>query len=134
MLCTIHRCLRASQVPSRYTNPDFFLFEDGTGLALTYNLKAASVLSANLGGPSKIWLKTLDACEQKDCTLDCDKDGEKVIERTVADTEHRSVEGVLGPFALAVDATKLNSVTESSAGCMVITGVEHPNELIDIKG
>eukprot|EP00957_Ditylum_brightwellii_P141342 10769579-Ditylum_brightwellii.AAC.1 len=52
-----------------------------------YDPKAALVLSANLGGPSKCWKKTLDAYEQKGCILDCGKDGEKVIERMVAAIE-----------------------------------------------
>eukprot|EP00957_Ditylum_brightwellii_P127501 9723339-Ditylum_brightwellii.AAC.1 len=66
-------------------------------------------------------MKTLDAHEQKDCILDCDKDGEKIIERMVAATECRSVDGVSGTFALAIDATKLSSVAETSAGYMDIT-------------
>eukprot|EP00957_Ditylum_brightwellii_P114879 8760722-Ditylum_brightwellii.AAC.1 len=52
----------------------------------------------------------------------------------VAATECRSIDEVSGPFALTIDATKLSSVAEALAGCMVITGVEHPNALIDIKG
>eukprot|EP00957_Ditylum_brightwellii_P005361 409184-Ditylum_brightwellii.AAC.1 len=48
--------------------------------------------------------------------------------------KHRSVDGILGLFALAIDATKLSSVAESLAGYMAITGFEHPNALIDIRG
>eukprot|EP00957_Ditylum_brightwellii_P030112 2279129-Ditylum_brightwellii.AAC.1 len=52
----------------------------------------------------------------------------------VAAIERRSANGVLGQFTLAIDVTKLISVAESSAGYMTITGVEHSNALIDIKG
>eukprot|EP00957_Ditylum_brightwellii_P070342 5343667-Ditylum_brightwellii.AAC.1 len=79
-------------------------------------------------------MKIIDAHEQKDCILDCNKGGEKVIERVVAAIEHSSIDGVLGPLAHAIDATKLRSVTEASAGYMSITGVDCPNKLIDIKG
>eukprot|EP00957_Ditylum_brightwellii_P013505 1018907-Ditylum_brightwellii.AAC.1 len=60
---------------------DFFQFIQ------TYNHNADLVLSANIGGPSKCWKKTLDAYKQKGCILDCGKDGEKVIERMVAAIE-----------------------------------------------
>eukprot|EP00957_Ditylum_brightwellii_P152853 11634313-Ditylum_brightwellii.AAC.1 len=60
----------------------------------TYDPNAASVLSANIGGPYKYLMKTLDAHDQKDCILDCGKDGEKVIKRAVAAIECRSANGV----------------------------------------
>eukprot|EP00957_Ditylum_brightwellii_P190019 14466324-Ditylum_brightwellii.AAC.1 len=79
-------------------------------------------------------MKIRDVCEQKDCILDCGKGSEKVIERMVAAIEHRSIDEVFRSFALAIDAIKLSSVTEASAGYMAIIGFEHSNKLIDIKG
>eukprot|EP00957_Ditylum_brightwellii_P023712 1789424-Ditylum_brightwellii.AAC.1 len=79
-------------------------------------------------------MHALDAYKQKGYILDCGKDGEQVIERMVAATECRSIGEVSGSFVLAINATKLSSVTEASAGCMAINGVQYFNDLIDIKG
>ena len=100
----------------------------------TYDPKAAAALSANLGGPSMRWMQELNARDRVECILECGKDGKKVTDRMVAAIKRRSMGGVPGPFSLAIDATKLSPVIEASYGYMAITGAEHPDELIDIKG
>ena len=63
----------------------------------TFDPKAAEVVSANLGGPSVRWMKTLDARERDDCILDSGKDGEKVVDRMKAAIERRD-QTIILPF------------------------------------
>ena len=100
----------------------------------THDAKAASVLSANLNGPSARWMRTLNSREREECVVAHGKDGEKVTERMVAAMKRRSIEGAHGPFSLAIDATKLSALLETSSAHCAIFGAEHPNEMIDIKG
>ena len=100
----------------------------------TFDAKAASVVSANLRGPSMRWMKELNARERKECMLACGKNNEKVVERMVAAIERRKSMGASGTFSLAIDATKLSPLLETSLAHAAIVGAEHPNELIDAKG
>ena len=101
----------------------------------TFCPAAASALSAILQcGPSTRWMKTLNARERKDCILNSGNNDERVKERMNEAIKRRTVGGVSPSFSLAIDATKVSPVLENSSGYMAITGAEHPNELIDIRG
>ena len=45
----------------------------------TISPKAAEVVSANIGGISKRWLRELNARDRKDCIIDEGEEGDKVI-------------------------------------------------------
>ena len=97
-----------------------------------YDHKAAEVMSANLGGPGKRWLRKLDACERDDCILTYGKDGEKVVERMAEAIKRRSIAGKFPSFGLAVDTTKVSLVIEVSSGHKAIIGSEYSDQMIDI--
>ena len=101
----------------------------------TIDSKAAEVMSANLMGPSKRWMQTLDAREREECIFTCGKDNRIIIERIAAAIKRRtSPDGHVPSFGLAIDATKVSQVIEVSSGHKAIFGVEYPNEMIDIVG
>ena len=101
----------------------------------TYDKKATEVLSANLGGPSERYLKSLNAHERDSCILDSGKDTTDLAKRIDAAIERRSNNGGgTVTFGISIDATKVAKILEVSSGFQAITGGEYPKHFIDIKG
>jgi hypothetical protein len=101
----------------------------------TYDKKAAEVLSANLGGPSERYLKSLNAHERDSCILDSGKDTTDLAKRIDTTIERRSNNGCgTVTFGISIDATKVAKSLEVSSGFQAITGGNYPKHFIDIKG
>ena len=101
----------------------------------TYNPKAAEVVSANLGGPDRRWMKKLNAQEIEDTILVSGNCNEKVVAIMEADIERqRNPNGTRPTISLAIDATKVSSVLEVSHEHKAIFGGEFPSHIIDIAG
>ena len=74
------------------------------------------MLSANLGGPSDRYLKSLNAHERDSCILDSGKDTTDLKKRVDSAIERRSNNrGVTVTFGISIDATKLAKSLEVSS-------------------
>ena len=100
-----------------------------------YDKKAIEVLSANLGGPSAHYLKSLNARESDSYILDSGRDTTDLAKRIDAAIECRSNNGGgTVTFGISIDATKVDKSLELSFGFQAIIGGEYPKHFIDIKG
>jgi len=98
----------------------------------TWSPMAAQVMSANLQGPGKRWLRKLNARDRTDCILDGGHDA--VVLRMVNAAKDRAVDGSPVTFSLAIDATKVAKVCEISSAYQALVGGGYPNHNVNIAG
>ena len=58
---------------------------------MIYDKKSAQVVSANIGGPGYLWVRKMDASEQKGCIIYSGEENKKVSQRMESDTKQRKV-------------------------------------------
>ena len=96
----------------------------------TFDPKAAEVLSANLRGPSKRYMRSLNSRDRDPCVLDSGENDSLVIKRMVEAINRRPK----CSFSLAIDATKVARLVELARGYGAILGGEYPQHIISIEG
>lgn len=99
----------------------------------TYNKTCASIASANLGGPSKRWMRQLNSHDRDPSILQSDFEDivaciEEGLKTRGAPSPDRRV-----AFSIGIDATKVSKGVEVSSGYKAVVGCPYPDHFICVQ-